>query len=451
MKAIAACPAHDVKLTKLSNNYDRYRCPDFSNALHDNWAAVMQAVRNPEVQSASKFDQYFCSRIMGADFANEILDQLSYSDAISFCREVGALDIEGVTGNRQRKPNHLEVASCADGFELIAGGFEALRELLVRAARHRSAMSTGFGSMLHHIAVNLNRSGYAAIAQVARDVAFTHTTARRVLGRERSDSFTLRSAGDTFKINRPTAQKIFGPHLRNDNISISIAVAEELASKWNDRIGRLPLSKFLDINVEVLDQIEQSGLLVRHKVGALVRRVYLRSEVTAFLHRLAEHATHAPTPEMQPLFRSQARISRVLKGIIDGSVRAAVLPGPAPFKLGNLLAHRDDLYPQACKVPEGTQTTGYVQMKLRVSANLLRNLRRTNMIESVVFNDESGRERIRFTDKSIEAFSREFITVRYLARTKRDIERVEKRLNGLQPVLDFGGTDRIYRRQDIRS
>ncbi|WP_105435867.1 TniQ family protein [Neorhizobium tomejilense] len=449
--AIVTCPVHDVALAKLPIKYDRYRCPDFSNAIHDNWVEVLQTARNPEIRVARNFDRYFSSRMTGGDLANEILDPLFYSDAISFCREVGALDVAGSTENRQRKSNHAEIASaCAEGFDLIVGGFPALRDLLRQAARHHSAMSTGFGSILHHIAVNMERPGYLRIAELAREVAFTHTTAKRVLGQARSDGFTISSAVDTFNINPPTARKMFGPSMREDNPVIPIAVAEELASKWNDRIRRLPLSKFLNVNVEVLDEIEQAGLLVRHRLGALAHRVYLRSEVDAFLCRLVEHAALDPSPEMQPLLGSQARISKALMGIIDGKVRAAVLPGPGPFNLGDLLAHRDDLHDQRSGKPPGTQTTGYVQMKLRVSANLLRNLERASIIERVIFHDEKGRERILFKDESIEAYNRMFVSVRYLARTKSEIWRVEKRLEGIQPVFDFGGTDRVYRRQDIQ-
>ncbi|WP_274604837.1 TniQ family protein [Rhizobium sp. CFBP 13726] len=448
--AIACCPIHDVMLATLPIRYDWYRCPDFSNAIYDNWTVVLQAARQPEIRVASNFDRYFSSRMTGGDLTNEILDTLSYSNAISFCREVGALDVGGSTGNRQRKSNHAEVAAaCAEGLDLIAGGFPALRDLLRRAARHHTASGTGFGSILHHIAVNMERPGYLKIAEVAREVAFSHTTAKRVLGQARSNGFTISSAVDRFNINPPTARKMFGPSLRKDNPVIPFKVAEELASKWNDKIGRLPLSKFLNVNVEVLDEIEQAGLLVRHKLGSLAHRVYLRSEVDAFLLRLVHHATLDPVPEMQPLLGSQARICKVLKGIIDGTMRAAVLPGPGPFGLGNLLVHRDDLYRQAYVMPAGTQTTGHVQMKLRVSANLLTKLRSIEIIESVIFNDEKGRERILFKDESIEAYNREFVSVRYLARTKSEIERVERRLVGIQPAFDFGGTDRVYRRQDI--
>lgn len=451
VKAISFCPHHGVAIATLPRDYSVYCCADFSNSLHDNWASVCRMVENPEWQVAAEFDRYFTSRLHGEDCQNEVLDSLYYSDAITFCHEIGALDLGGHSKNRERKQSNGEFNSlCREGFDLIKNGFDDLRNLLELATTNRTKMSTGFGSVLHHIAVNLDRPGYSEVADLARDVAFSRTTVRRVLGKTRSDNYTIRMAADAFSLGQQTAKKIFDLGVQGGGPFIAPNVAEELISKWNDRIGRLPLSKFLNVNTQVLDEIEQAGLLARHTLGQLGRPFFLKAEVEAFLACVAGQATFDPAlSEMQPLIGSRARVVRVLTGILDGTVRAAIKPSTNCFNLSDLLVHHDDLYLLSYVRPPGTWTTGEVQMGLRVSANLLKNLSREKVLDSVVVEDKNGNERVLYSEQSVLRFKERYISVRYLSRRKDDIERVQKRLAGIQPVFDFGGTDKVYNRSDI--
>ncbi|WP_080671793.1 TniQ family protein [Rhizobium leguminosarum] len=451
VKHICACPDHDVALVTMETSYERYRCPDFSNALNDHWHKLLQIVQIPDGRLASAFDRYFTARLSKRDFSNEVLDSLSYRDAIEFCMKVGSLRTGAATGNRGNKilPEEADGACCR-GFDAINGGFKDFGAFLVQAAAQRTSMSTGFGSLLHHIAVNKDQPGFEAIADLAREVAFAKTTARRVLGITRSSSFTVRSAADIFNIAPPTARKMFDLNVDRSNPAIDATLAQDVVSKWNDRISRSKASNYLQINVEVLDEIEEVGLLKRHTLGSLERSFYYKSEIKAFLKQVAEHANQDPNdPEMVQLLAKRVRFSRVITEILAGTVKTAITSDVEDFNLTNLLVHRDDLRVYEYEKPQGTQTIGYVQMKLRLSANLLRNLRQNEVIESVVIHDDKGKERVLFVDASIERFKEKFVSVKYLTRHKADLPKTERRLLGVTPVFDFGGNDRVYRREDL--
>ncbi|MBY5667370.1 hypothetical protein HFO33_34330 [Rhizobium leguminosarum] len=451
VKHIRACAEHDVELVTMSNGYDAYHCPDFSNALNDRWATVMKHVGSQEKRDASEFDRYFTARLSADDFSHEILDALTYSDAIGFCQKIGSLKPGKTTKNRDGKllPDEADNA-CRTGFDLIVTGFSGLRACLERAAEQRSSLSTGFGTLLHHIAVNTDRPGFEPIADLAREVAFTKTTARRVLAVSRSDSFTVRTAADAFDIGPVTAKKIFDPSIQRNGPVIDTSLAEEFALTWHDRISRTQASKYLQVNVEVLDDIEEAGFLARHTLGSLERRFFRKTEIRSFLTRLAERSGHDPSDkDMVPLLAKRVRFSRILGDILSGTVRAGITSTVDDFNLPDLLVHREDLRPYECIKPDGTQTIGYVQMKLRLSADLLRHLREQNVIESVTIKDSKGKERLLFIDESIERFKKQFVSVKYITRHKADLPRTEKRLLGIAPVYDFGGVNRIYRREDI--
>jgi hypothetical protein len=236
---------------------------------------------------------------------------------------------------------------------------------------------------------------------------------------------------------------------RNGSL-IDASIAEEVLNQWDDRITRAQVGKLLRVNVQVLDELEKAGFLKRYTLGSLKRSFFRKSEIHSFLSRLADQGKHDPRgAEMVPLHATRFGYCRILGGVLSGDVRAGISSNLDEFDLTKLYVNRTD-----CSIPDyvkpvGTQTTGYVQTKLRLSARLLRKLRDHKVIESVTVSDVNGSERLLYLNSSIEDFCKRFVSVYWLCRTRADLPRVERRLLGVTPVYDFGGVDRVFRREDI--
>ncbi len=473
-RRIVVCPVHHVGLVSISKNYAGYAMEDFTSSMMHNWDEVAAAAENGPSVEVSAFDRYFYDRLNGAPVKHEVLSRLPYHGALGLCDVMGAM-ITGTDRKARSKHSREEIRIMAkSGFDLLSGGYRGLRAFLEELdKRHHGADDKSVGSKLYgefygFLHDNAGTPGFETLVNFVRDHAFSvHPLGpeNNFLGRGGTRKFhSVRSAFTSYGIHPATLRKLLAANGLLDNettptrdlkVSIPVEIMDAVIEGWRDSVPMLFARERLGSSPQVVRQLVEAGIIsmASEKSDYALKNIFSRKEIESLLARLDEKASLVDTARMLPIRNCVPFMSFAdqLLGILDGKIPFGISkPGGVPTTLDHLRVDLDTLKAVAgIGHPAGYVTAKFVTSRLVALTDTVDRLASAGVFETMQYRSGNGLTVTAYSEASVQTFKKDHVSFRKLARGIEHYAKTEDRVRGIEPVHDFGGVERFYRKADV--
>lgn len=473
VELLTVCPIHRVPIMCSPELYHSYANEDFNGTIVDRWKAVLRETDEATDTEASGFDIYFNARLNGKPRESEVLDTLPCHGALGVCEVVGAMELRGDLVGRAKMSAEERREAFIHGFDLLKGGYPALGAFLrKRDHRRRETDDKGVGKQLYgilytYLHAHRDDASFSEIIAFVKDHAFSaHPLGpeNNFLGGGGVRKFhSIRSASIQYGIHPATLRKALraagllepDSDLRDLKVSIAAGALEALAERRKDGVPVQYLRKRLGTTPQVIRQLTEAGLLAatnreaEHKLKSFYSSTQVEDFVLA-LERRAEGGSPAGMVSLKNCapFMNYAEIVR---NILDGKLRLRISKvDGSETMLPDLRVDENEVRALAgIGIPEGHYQTNDVTARLALRVADLDVLERSGLLQTTLYRGPNGVATKAYTKCSVNAFTKEFISFRKLARVRENREKTERRVAGASPVFHFNDVDRVYRKADV--
>ncbi|MBY5646375.1 TniQ family protein [Rhizobium leguminosarum] len=473
---VGACPRHKIALVSITEQYASYATEDFTSALMDNWHEVIAAAEGATTFEVADYDRYFCDRLNGVPASHEVLDELPYEGALRLCDVLGAM-ITGKGRKARAKQSADEIRMIAKtGFDLLSTGYLGLRAFLeelddrYNRADDESGGSKLYGKLYGFLHDNAETPGFTSLVKFVRDHAFSV----HPLGPENNfpghggirKFHSVRSAFLSYGIQPSTLRNLLAAEgllddemtpARDLKISIPVDVMEAIIENWRDSVPMLFARERLATSPQVVRQFVAAGILSTksEKSEHALKNLFSRKQIEGLIVRLESLASSDPDAVgMTPLQNCVPFMSFAdqIKGILQSKIPLGILKLEGePTTLEHLRVDTSVVKAVVgVGAPTGYVTAKYVTSRLVTVTDTVHRLESEGVFETVKYRSRNGLSVTGYSETSVKSFMKNYITFRKLARQKANWASTETRVAGIKPVFDFGGPERIYRRQDLK-
>lgn len=471
---LTVCPQHRIAISTISADYVDDRRPDFTRALMENWAEVIDAANNGIAVPSLESDRYFHDRLNGQAVHSRVLDDLPYYGALEICEIVGAIELERPPRGRRHILTEASRETVQRGFELLQSGYSGLRSWLEAIDLRGIKWSNPvfgiqlYGPLYGYLKYRVGDPEFAPIVAFVRDHAIR---ARKVgpendfLGQKGFGRFhSTRSASTRHGIPKNTIfrkLKVAGLHTETGGGSgvrtlIDAKQMDEFAARLKDSVSKTYVKRRLGASEQTIDRLREAGLLTVTKLASDPngRNYYSSAQLETLIGRLEERArvggnVNATIPLLKGAhFLSFDRmIVHALKGNLTLGIKKEAHEATV---LSHFLVDTQELARLAPKsVAPAHHYSCYATFnRMAVSADTVRSLGELGVLKTVEYT-EQGVVHTAYSMASVRAFLLHHIAFRRLAGSKSNWETTERRVSGITPAFDFGGVERIYRRSDL--
>jgi hypothetical protein len=471
---LTVCPQHNIAISTISADYADDRRPDFTRALMENWAEVIDAANNAVAAPSSESDRYFCDRLNGHTVHNGVLDDLPYYAALEICGILGSVELEQPSRGRR----HILTAGSRDavqrGFTLIQRGYPGLGDWLKAIDRRgirwkNPALGTQlYGPLYRYLNYRKADPEFAPIVEFVRNHAIS---AQKIgpendfLGQKGFGRFhSTRSASTRHGIPRETiSRKLKVAGLRAETPAVSgvrtlvdAKQMDEFAARLKDSVSKTYVKKRLCVSEQIIDRFRKAGLLTVTKLTSDPngRNYYSSAQLEALIARLEEHARKSEYSDtMVPFLKCAQLISfdKMIVHALNGDLALGISKeSHQPTILSHFLVDIKEIARLAPRTaaPAHHYSSVATISRMAVSPDTVRSLGQLGVLKALQ-HTEQGAVHTAYSMASVRTFLLHHISFRRLAGSRSRWDATELRVSGVKPAFDFGGVERIYRKSDL--
>lgn len=471
-KYLHVCLQHGIPIASLPKGRGELDHVDFTNKIKDNWKDILKAAETSNEIPVSGYERYFGNRLIGEPATNDILDPLSLRSAFRTCEIVGVMERAGdrTLPKALTPEEHYEALEL--GYDILATGYNGLRTFLEKRDRqYRTHKRKGFGaelygSLYHHLHLYYREPEYSQLSAFVSDHVFEHhptTSDLSYLGRQGAAKVqSLRSAYLQHGIDVKTLQKLaiaaglIEPETTGtaNKITVPVGDMEKVIAQWKDSLTVLQVCERLGVTRETVLKMVAANLITATPRQHNLHPSYSASNIEALIARIDAVATANPNAEGMRTLKGSGLVKtfpEIVKMVLDGTLKAGILKSPGDAtKLSDLRVDASHLR----STPATENLQGYipfVNMKARfkMSSGAVRKLATLLDFDHRVLVSGTGVEHHYYAEASIRPFHREHVSFYCLSKLDAYSADPEGFLAHIKPAFDFGGQDRMYRRDDL--
>ena len=193
--------------------------------------------------------------------------------------------------------------------------------------------------------------------------------------------------------------------------------------------------------------------MASEKSDHALKNLFSRTQIEAVIARLEGLASHANVDGMVSLkscvpFMS---FSNQIAGMLEGKIPLSIIKKEGePTTLEHLRVDAGVVRAIAgIGAPGGYISANGVTTRIAAVIDTVQRLAARGVFETAEYQSGNGLTVTGYSKSSVDVFVEEYITFRKLARSKANWAATEIRIAKIRPAYDFGGPERIYRRDDL--